>query len=724
MKIHNCIYSWRGKFSLLLTACLFTIPFAVVTAKDLTWTGSTGATSNAWDNAITDNWVLRETTTKATFADGDNVLIESGKYIEPSIMMTRRDKPGDVVFDIAAGETFSFGWNNNAKNGLHVDTKSFTKRGSGTLLLRSDLGGSAKSAAGDTTYGNAMTCGVDIVEGQIACLNRNSHNYLGPRTIPYWVYVRDGASLSFLEGNQTGTVVENECGIKIQLDEGGTLNHCTNIVTETADGKNNMILSVNTLKLNGGDIVNGLKAYAKESGKLGGSCLMKIFNTLWFSGATPHAFGFNDGDFPGLKTYTPDGTFKGYKVSLNPQSPVEFRVDDIADGVDTYINMIPFTWGTNTLGQYRCDIVKTGAGTLCFPSNTVEKAFKGDFTVREGTVVFKTLAGPQNFFRAECNDSLQTITISTGATMRVEYRNITNPGQGTVPNIKFVVDHGTLEFVPRSGEDGLIAARDWVFDDANLDIHSKGLNDVNGVFSFRNSVTFKGTRPLVMWPDESVDKKRQAVNVYNGYGTMNNGTENGPVTIFDVADMTGDGRTDVVMGYHIWNGNTNNVVLADSGFIKTGPGTFSVASTSNKVSGVVTVSNGTMRVDGSLTTPSSVLVAVGAYLGGTGTVARVTMEAGSGFDAPAGQDRPLTVNGDLSLPATGVVNISNLGGYEGDALPAAQLVTATGTLSGEENLANWIVTVNGEKPERGWKLRVKNGVVEAKIVHGLVISYR
>ena len=46
---------------------------------------------------------------------------------------------------------------------------------------------------------------------------------------------------------------------------------------------------------------------------------------------------------------------------------------------------------------------------------------------------------------------------------------------------------------------------------------------------------------------------------------------NGSVTTFDVADMTGDGRTDVVMGYHIWNGVTNmnqNSVFTDSGYKK------------------------------------------------------------------------------------------------------------------------------------------------------------
>ena len=337
MKSHNCVKSWRGKFSLLLTACLFTIPFAVVTAKDLTWTGSTGTNSNAWDNALTYNWVLRGTTTQATFADGDNVLIESGKYVEPSLMMTRRNRSGDVVFNIAAGETFSFGWNSNGKNGLHVDTKSFTKRGKGTLLLRSDLSGLEKGGSGDTTYGNAMTCGVDIVEGQIACKNRNSHNYLGPRTIPYWVYIRDGAALSFLQGNQTGAADSSECGIKIQLDEGGRLNIVTNAV-DTETQQINSLVCVNTLKLAGGDIAVGDMVYQEQAQNIGLKSILKIFNTLWFSGTTPHAFGYDDGTYPGYKHYSSAGTFKSKYVSLESGTPVEFSKLD-------YITVVKSVYG-------------------------------------------------------------------------------------------------------------------------------------------------------------------------------------------------------------------------------------------------------------------------------------------------------------------------------------------------------------------------------------------
>jgi len=703
------------------------IPFAVMaallifggvaSAKDVTWVGATGGN---WDNS-SQNWVLTGTSTPATFADGDNVLIESGKYTTSSLMMTQHTKPGDVVFDI--NDTFTFGWGSKNTYGLDVDTKSFTKRGVGTLLLTSALSGSAVGAGGDTRYGNAMTCGVEIVEGEIACVDRNSWNYLGPRTVPYWVYVRNGASLSFLEGNQTGTYTSPDCGIQIQLDKGGTLNHITNAVSSQIANA----LSVNTLRLNGGDIVNGNKAYAADNNRIGGNCMMKIFNRLWFSGDTPHAFGFTD-EYPGYKSYSLHETLKGYKISLNSFAPVEFRVDDITgdDGVDAYVNMYAFTCGTNTLGRYMYPLVKSGAGTLCFPSNNCTKTFKSDFTVKEGTVVFKSLSSVQNFFQASYTDPLQTITISTGATMRVEMRNLTPPGAEKTPNIKIVIDHGTLQFVTGAGQHGAMAAKDWVFDDATLDIHNLGMSEYYGIFNFKNSATFKGTRPLEMWPDESLDTKWQAVCVYNGYLTVN-GAEDGPLTTIDVADMTGDGRTDVVMGYHLWNGSTNNAALGvryDSGFIKKGLGTFSVASMTNRVSGLVTVSNGTLRVDGKLVTPSFVDVVAGAYLGGTGTVARVRMESGAGFAAPAGQAKPLTVEGDLALPASGCVNLANLEGVDVNKLAGASLVEATGTLSGTENLESWTVKVDGVAQNPTWCVFVEGSCVKVKRLGGLNIIIR
>ena len=680
----------------------------VVHSADLTLVDDSAAT---WDTAtaVWTNTVAGGA--KVKFSDGDNVLISSDYFTGESLVVSGPRNPGTVVFDIS--QTLKFGWKTSG-SGLGYDTGLVTKRGSGTLLLCSDLSGSDVNAGG-ANQGNRMTNGVDIVEGEIACKNRNRHNFLGPRTTPYWVYVRNGASLSFLDGNQTGAADQNECGIKIRLEAGGRLNVCTN--KTTASSSDNNLLCVNTLELAGGDIVagNGARAHlvsgAANKGSLGDVSTIKIFNALVFSGNTPHAYGFADDTYPGYKHYAKN--FLPGKISLNPHAPVEFRVDDIdqGDGVDAYVNVKDmFTWGTNTVGNYKSDIVKTGAGTICLTNGTLT----GDFFVKEGTAQFLG----QGFFPYN-SSYLQTITVSTNATLKMTFRNLVNANDlSAAANVKIVVDHGMLDFSPYSGTYGSLQAKDWMFDDATLNIHNTGGNSSMGIFYFKDSVSFRGTRPLAMLPDTSLDTSYQAVLVGRGDGTR---------TVVEVADMTGDGRTDVTMGYHIWNGKTkenNNVVeYKDSGFVKTGAGTFAVASTANKVSGVVTVSNGTMRVDGSLVTPSSVEVASGAYLGGTGTVANVTLETGAGFAAPAGQTTPLTVQGDLALPATGVIDIANLDGVAERDMPSVSLVTATGTLSGTANLSNWTVKVNGVVSTK-WRVTERNGVVGASYSNGLCIIFK
>ena len=49
-------------------------------AKDLTWTGATGAN---WDTS-SQNWVLTGTSTPTTFANGDNVTFDDSCAVAPS----------------------------------------------------------------------------------------------------------------------------------------------------------------------------------------------------------------------------------------------------------------------------------------------------------------------------------------------------------------------------------------------------------------------------------------------------------------------------------------------------------------------------------------------------------------------------------------------------------------------------------------------------------------
>lgn len=667
-----------------IATCFFTI----VTASDLTLVGNSSANWNTTESIWTNS-----SGRAVTFTSGDNVLISSDSFTGPSLMMTDRLSPGNVVFDV--DNVLVFGWSGtSSQRGLTAAVKSFVKRGHGTLRL-------VGNGAASQYEGISMTCGVDIEEGEIACATANVHNFLGWKGASYWVHVRDGASLSFLERNQTGTFDDAKCGICINLDKGASLNICTNSPGTFRP------LAVNTLKLSGGSVTVGNNCYyGSNDNKIGGNASLYVFNKIHFAGDERQSLGCG-------KDFASDGR---HLISLNPRTPVEICVDDVEEGVDAEICMKGFTWGTNSVGLFKCDIVKTGAGTLLIPSNDVNRVFLGDFTIQNGTVEFASSSSAQNFFKDTSGN--QTITISTNATLRVRKRNLTvgEMSEGNTSTAKIIVDHGTLEFLTDNSTKGCLQAKDWVFDDATLLVSNKGHSSNIGIFYFRNSVTFRGTHALMMMPDETLSADEQAVNVH-----ITNGTR----TIFDVADMTGDAATDVTIGYHIWNGVTaDNVAnaLTDSGFVKVGPGTLSVASMTNKVSGEVTVSNGVLRVDGRLVTPSSVKIAATAYLGGTGTVANVVLESGAGLAADAGERMPLNVNGNLALPATGSVYIT---GFSGAGLPRygrTAIVAASGTLSGTDNLKNWTVKADGVNVAN-WVVYAKAGTVWAK-PGGFVISFK
>ena len=732
----------RGKTAIL---CNLVIAFAMSAfAEDMTLVGGSdvawGANSTIWTNTVTGGRTHR-------FHDYDNGLVSSEYFTGSTLTLGANFNPASISFDInrPLNLVYSSGSFTNA-------AMSFTKMGSGTLFVS---GSKANTATG----------GVEVVGGELAANDVNRNSLFGPSGTPFWVNVRSGASLTFLGRNNTGTSSSSDVGIRIQLDKGARLNISTNLVNSSDKDPDDKAvrspLALNTLKLNGGSIAVGANARTSYNNPntdvpflLGGNTSLYIFNKIHFSGDTVQTLGCG-------KNGLSDFTDNNHLISLNVRHPVEICVDEIGNGddADAQISMAAFTWGTNSLGFYRADLVKTGLGTLSIPNascsqftyyekfpeytvtNTVKSYFLGDFTVQEGTVDFSTNA--VFFFHATGSDSVQNVTVSTNGTLIFRKRNMAGSAGGG-DKVRLVVDHGTFKYVTGAGDHGPLTINDIVLDDPILDVRNTGMGRQGkistggyyytyGIFYVKNSMVFRGTRPLVMEPDPTVDvsgwESSQAVNLFN---TVQNDLrasgreEDLKGTVFDVADMTGDGNVDVTMGYHLWNGFTTNerdAAITDSGLIKTGAGTLSVASVTNKVSGAVTVAEGTMRVDGKLVTPSVVDVYSGAFIGGTGTVARVSMDAGAGFDAPAGQDKPLTVQGDLALPATGVVNISNLDGSEEKDMKPVNLVTATGDITGAENLAGWTVKVNGVTT-RKWRLAVRNGVIGAKFNNGFVITFR
>lgn len=141
-------------------------------------------------------------------------------------------------------------------------------------------------------------------------------------------------------------------------------------------------------------------------------------------------------------------------------------------------------------------------------------------------------------------------------------------------------------------------------------------------------------------------------------------------------------------------------VIQDSGvndggggsLAKIGPGTLTLSG-ANTYTGVTTINEGTLRVDGSIT--SAVTITNGGTLGGSGTAASVTVESG-GILAPGDSIGVFTINGSYTQKAGGVLKLEVAGTDPGasDRLDIAGSATIDGTL--EVRFLNGFVPVTGQ----------------------------
>ena len=130
-----------------------------------------------------------------------------------------------------------------------------------------------------------------------------------------------------------------------------------------------------------------------------------------------------------------------------------------------------------------------------------------------------------------------------------------------------------------------------------------------------------------------------------------------------------------------------------------------------------------LLVDSRVFKSTNVLVQAGAYLGGTGIVARATIEAGGGFTAAPEQTEALTLNA-VELPANGEVTLDVP--YTGDVANLKRVRVPVVTATGLEG-AKWRVTMNGAPVPDDCIARtsVRNGIIYGIVSRGgLVISFK
>ncbi|HNX33460.1 MAG TPA: autotransporter-associated beta strand repeat-containing protein [Kiritimatiellia bacterium] len=435
--------------------------------------------------------------------------------------------------------------------------------------------------------------------------------------------------------------------------------------------------------------------------------------TLWLMNAKWGTFYF-DGDvaFKGTNAYTlANNNTSLMRCGINGM--VYFTPDDITGNanVDVTVSMPiddgPAPWGDVKQFPVPSNFGKRGPGTLSLANHA--STFSGDIDVAEGVllvpyggngenkvnscvgnpqVTTRTLlvrsGGELSFMQSDTlgqlASSVKMATVVSNATLRLANGTCNGFGPLTFHNAKVIYNGGTA------------SSKVW------------GVMGLGGrtVFEGTNAYTFAVVGSNCRFSlgyslDFSVDYPVGKTN-YNGK------------TEFVVRDITADANPDVTFEAPLqdipaWPNSPTffKNVTFKCGLLKSGSGTLRLASTDNSYSGPTLVTQGVLRVDGSLSA-SAVTVKSGGFLGGTGTVADVTLEDGAGFDVLASQTVPLKVS---ALTANGgVVRVRNQTGLAPVALNAPFLQVAGGF-----DASKWTVAMDGVEPTVSLRVRVGAGGV-------------
>jgi fibronectin-binding autotransporter adhesin len=128
------------------------------------------------------------------------------------------------------------------------------------------------------------------------------------------------------------------------------------------------------------------------------------------------------------------------------------------------------------------------------------------------------------------------------------------------------------------------------------------------------------------------------------------------------------------------NGQMDKVIPGTGGLVKSGTGTWTLTA-ANTYSGTTLVSEGTLRVNGSIAgTGGDVTVAGGATLGGTGTIVRNVIAEEGAILAPGTSPGTLAIVGSLSLADTSLLDFELADPNLGDS-PLSDRIDVDGDLT-------------------------------------------
>ena len=717
--------------------------------------GHVGATH--WGSIFAENLYFSGTTpitfapvAGGTYGTKGNIGLLLGKFSQATIDVP--DITGNSGVDVYIKMPFFLATGSGTDPGV---PSGFRKTGAGTL----ECGGSSDGAIG-FQYSD-YTGNVDVVEGTLklsqggALFSANHVSAFGATGRPHTFTVHPGATLqlsaSDLQGQFYGT---NAITIRVN---GGRLTQDNGQV----NGLGHLILKNATLSYQGIRSQNNYYLISADGTET------NHYPVIW------PTIGFNGGvEFLGTNVYTlPNGDKEGVHSRLFfgtcDNKPSECYVAEISgkgtadDNPDVTINarledappwctfrevngnryITGYQYGLKPLPL---NMRKTGPGMLQL--NSKLSTTTGRIEVAEGTLKMGGGMGsneanfecPANTYLGDLRDPNRVaLVLTSGGTLWLTSHD--SFGQAnTVNSSVFAVTNGTIRSSPNTCN--ALPALDLY--DATLDYsgahtggsnHESGSAEPWGTFIFSQRVHFDGTRPYDLqnkaggtsyfslgWQSDSYQMP-SAYNTSGGFIDQHGKTE------FCVEDITTNAEVDVTIGVVLkfpchWNGNAGagNTLYAKTyfrtGLLKTGPGTLRLncsAAANKYYSEATRVNGGTLLVDAATFNSTNIFVQTGAYLGGTGTVVRATIETGGGFTAAPDQTGALTLNavqlppgGEVALDIPFIGEEEEMNGYRVPVVKSAGLESA-----------RWNVTVNGESAPNGY---VANAIVQNGVVYGVI----
>ena len=628
----------------------------------------------------------------------------------------------------------------------------FRKTGAGTLELGGrdwQVGSRFSDYVGD----------VDVEQGTLRMTNGGadysaSHgSAFGLTSVPHTLTVHPGAKLQLATSDLQGQFYSTNV-ITLRVN-GGSLEQTTGFV----NGLGKLILENATLTYKGIAVQNYYAANGAET-----NLVPVIWPTLGFNGGV---------EFRGTNAYSlangadDNGNHARLFFGTADGKPSDIFVDEITgrgtadETTDVTINArledsppwYKYTSDANNrriINGYNYNLKglplnmrKTGPGILVL--NSKLSTTTGRIEVVEGTLKMGGGMGsseanfecPTNTYLGDLRDPNRVALVLNGGTLWIT-ANDTFGQANTVNRSLFAVTNGTIRTTATSctafpALDLYNAKFEYVggHTGSNADVAQA---QPWGTFIFAQRVRFDGTRPYDLqnvgdavsyfslgWQSDSY----QTPSAYKSGCIDQHGK-----TEFYVADITTNADVDVTIGVVLkypchWNGRADlgNTLYSQTyfrtGLLKTGPGTLRLncGMEAHRYYGEATrVNGGTLLVDAATFNSTNIFVQAGAYLGGTGTVARATIEAGGGFTAAPDQTRPLTLTA-AELPANGEVtlDVPYVGSIEDLNSVSVPVVTAN-ALAG----AKWRVTLNGAAVPSGYvgTVSVRDGVVYAAVSRG------